>query len=291
LDRGATLDWFSSGEVVFEGIISVLSFYMFVAHMLTSRTPFVDPGLFKDRNYMGGLFMTFCFQGMINASMVLWPNMIQTLMGYPIITTGLILMPRGVAAMIGMATVARLLPRFGAPPLMLVGMAISVVSVWMTSRFNINVSAMQLAAVGFIQGLGMGLAFVPINVLTYATLPPRLISQATPFNALVRNIGSSIGISIMVALVSHYTIVNHAVLTESLNLFNMNTFGFMPAVGDQTETAAVVDRTITQQATMIGYCNAFVAMTYAMLFLPLTLLTMRRIKTNAPASSALAHEL
>jgi DHA2 family multidrug resistance protein len=235
--------------------------------------------------------MTFCFQGMINASMVLWPNMIQTLMGYPIITTGLILMPRGIAAMIGMAAVARLLPRFGAPPLMLIGMAISVAAVWLSSRFNINVSATQLAVVGFVQGLGMGLAFVPINVLTYATLNPRLINQATPFNALIRNIGSSIGISIMVALVSHYTIVNHAVLTESLNQFNPNAFGFMPAIGNQTVTAAVVDGAITQQATMIGYCNAFVAMTYAMLFLPLTLLTMRRMQTAAPSASTLAHEL
>lgn len=291
LDRGPTLDWFSSHEVVIEAIVSALSFYLFVVHMITSPAPFLDRGLFKDRNFVAGLFITFCFQGIVSASMVLWPTMIQTLMGYPIITTGLILMPRGLAAMIGMAAVARLLPRYGAAPLMLIGIAFSMVSVWMASQFNVDVSVADLAAVGFIQGLGMGLTFVPANTLSYATLSARLVNAGAPLSALFRNISSSIAISTLVAMVSHYTIVNHAVLTESINMFNRRGLGNMPIIGNEQQTIAMLDSVIVQQATMIAYCNAFLAMTYAMLFLPLALLVMRRGSSSALSSTQTVQDI
>jgi DHA2 family multidrug resistance protein len=138
----------------------------------------------------------------------------------------------------------------------------------------------------------MGLVFVPTSTLCYTSLDRRLIDQAAPFNALVRNIGSSAGISIMVALVSHYTIVNHAVLNEAVNVFNPNIMGLVPDLPNQPQAAAALESTIGREAAMTGYCNAFVVMTYATLLLPLTLLLMHRVrKTTAASTTHFAHEM
>ena len=96
LDRGESLDWFANREVVIEAMLAGLDIYLFVVHIFTHDHPFIEPGLFKDRNFSVGLIFIFTIGIILLATMALLPPFMQSLMGFPIIDVGLLLAPRGV---------------------------------------------------------------------------------------------------------------------------------------------------------------------------------------------------
>ena len=108
LDRGELLDWFNSREVIIEATLAGLAGYLFFVHMFTHQHPFIEPSLFKDRNFSVGLIFIFVVGVILLATMVLLPLFMQNLMGYPVVDVGFLLAPRGVGTMIAMIAVARL---------------------------------------------------------------------------------------------------------------------------------------------------------------------------------------
>ena len=193
-----------------------LGLYMFVVHMMTHRTPFIEPGLFKDRNLVVGLVFIFLIGIILLATLALLPPFLQGLMGYPVVTTGLVLAPRGIGSMFSMMLVGRLIKSSMSALLIFTGLCLTALSLWQMSGFTTEVSSLMVASSGIVQGLGLGLIFVPLSTITFATLAPHYRTEATAMFSLMRNIGSSIGISIMVTLVARNTQINHAVLGESL---------------------------------------------------------------------------
>jgi DHA2 family multidrug resistance protein len=278
LDRGEQLDWFSSPEVLIEAALAVSAIWMFVIHIVTTDHPFIDLALLKDRNFATGLIFIFTIGIILLATMALLPPMLQNVLGYPTVTSGLVLAPRGVGTMISMIVVGRLVHRVDTRLLILAGLILTAVSLYDMTAFSPDMGSRGIVVTGVIQGLGLGLVFVPLSTIAFATLRPDLRTEASSLFSLVRNIGSSIGISIVATILSQSTRINHAELAEHVSPFNRAIDGFaMPGGGTLaqggSQTLAWVDALVTKQALMIGYLNDFKLMTIIVLLcIPMLLL-------------------
>ncbi len=196
LDRGESQNWFASREIVIETALMVMAFYLFVVHIFTHPHPYIEPALFRDRNFSVGLLFIFIVGIILLATMTLLPPFMQGLLGYPVIDVGYLLAPRGVGTMVAMMLVGRLSGRVDARYLILSGLLLTSFSMWEMTLFNTDIGSWDIVRTGIIQGLGLGFIFVPLSTITFATLAPRYRNEGTALFSLVRNIGSSIGISV-----------------------------------------------------------------------------------------------
>ncbi len=296
LDRGSELDWFSSPEILIELGIAIAGAWLFLVHTVTHREPFLDRRLFLDRNYTSALILIFVVGIVLLATMALLPPMLQNLMGYPIITVGLVLAPRGLGTMAAMMVVGRLVNKVDPRLLVGFGLSMTAFSLYQMTFFDIGMDYWPLVTSGVAQGFGLGFVFVPLSTVAFQTLDPQLRTEATGLFNLVRNIGSAIGISIMAALLTNNMQINHADLAAQINLFNPNlsVLGLNPALlatPAGAQTAAQLNGLITQQALMIGYLDDFKAMFIITLFaLPLLLLLRYRRLSPVAAGAARKQE-
>jgi len=276
LDRGQSQDWFTSGEIITESVLSALFLYLFVVHMLTHRRPFLEPGLFKDRNFAIGLVFIFVVGIILLATLALLPPFLQNLMGYPVVTTGFVLAPRGVGTMIAMLLVGRLAGKVDPRLMILAGLGLTAVSLWEMSQFTLQVDTWRIVRTGVTQGLGLGFIFVPLSTITFATMRPQWRNEGTAMFSLMRNIGSSIGISVMVTLLARNTQANHALLSDQLTPFNnpLQAAGHAWAP-DTLAGVLALNSEVTRQAAAIAYLSDFRMMMWVTL-LAIPLLTLLR---------------
>jgi DHA2 family multidrug resistance protein len=275
LDRGEQNDWFGSTETWVEAIVLALSFAWFAAH--TALTPagqsFFNYRLLKNANYVSGLLLIFIVGLVLFATRALTPSMLQGLMGYPAALAGLVTAPSGLGTMIAMMIVGRLVGRYDVRLLLGAGFAITALSLWQMSGYTLVLSRSDIVWPGVIQGLGLGLVFVPLSAATFATLSPEMRAEGTAIYSLVRNIGSSVGIALVQTLLVRNTQTVHAALAERV------------AVGDSSaEALNLLNLEVTRQASMIAYVDDFWLMTLMTLaVLPLLLLVRPAQKSAAPA--------
>ncbi len=264
LDRGEQLGWFDSGEIIVETIIAAAGFYYFFAHSLTTQQPFVRFPIFYDRNYVGGcLFMIVIGFGLFGTMALVTPFM-QNVMGYPILTAGELLASRGVGTLVAMLTVGRLMqiaqPRY----LVLAGLLATAYALHAMTGFTDQTAPSTVVVYSVLQGLGLGLVFVPLNTVAFSTLPSHLRTDGTAILTLIRNVGSSIAISLVIANLSRTTTIMHAAISENVTPFNDALK--MPDVARSLDLAtdtgrALLDNIITQQASIIAYANDFKLLT------------------------------
>ena len=276
LDRGESLDWFASPEIVVEALLGGLALYLFVAHIFTHEQPFIEPGLFRDRNFSVGLVFIFMIGVILLATMALLPPFMQNLMGYPVLDVGLLLAPRGVGTMLAMLTVGRLAGRVDVRYLIFAGLLLTSLSLWEMTGFTLEVGARDIVRTGFVQGLGLGFIFVPLSTLTFATLAPRYRTEGTALFSLMRNIGSSIGISVVIGYLAQRTQINHAAFADFINPFSLalRQAGELGVYDAGTAAGlARLDREVTRQAATLAYLQDFRLMMFVTLAaLPLLLL-------------------
>jgi DHA2 family multidrug resistance protein len=286
LDRGEQKDWFGSTEIQVEAALAFLGFYLYAVHWFTGRRAFVDLALFKDRNFLASNVFIFVLGVVLFATMALLPPFLQNLMGYPVVTTGLLLAPRGVGTLIAMMLVGRLLAR-GADARLLaaIGMALTAYSLWQMSHWSASVPEAMIVTSGVIQGLGLGLVFVPISTVAYSTLPMAARTEAAGIFSLMRNIGSSVGISIVMTLLSRGTQVNHAELAARITPFDAAASHLGAAMHLPQATAlAALNGEITRQASAIAFLNDFwMMMIMTIAAIPLLLL-LRPVKSRPGAA-------
>src|ERR1700728_2219958 len=260
LDRGEELDWFGSGEIVTEAIVAASAFYLFIVHTFTTCEPFVRPALFQDRNFAAGLLFISIVGLTYYASLALQPPYLQNLMNYPIVSAGLVLGPRGVGTMGAMMIVGKLIGRVDTRLLLALGLGLTAWSFYVMTGWTPDVSQRTIVVVGIIQGVGLGFIFVPLSVVTLSTLAPERRAEGAGLYSLSRNIGSSIGISVVNSLLTRNTQVNHAEITPSITSVNR---GFedlaIARFWDPVRAAgrAALDAMITQQAQIIAYMDDY----------------------------------
>jgi DHA2 family multidrug resistance protein len=290
LDRGERLDWFQSPEIMIEAALAVSGFWMFAIHTATNAHSFVDSRMLKDRNFVSSLFFIGMIGMILLASMALLPPLLQNLMNYPTVTTGLVLAPRGVGTMISMLLVARLMKHVDARLLIAAGLAFTAWSLWRMTEFSLQMGMYPLILTGVVQGLGLGLVFVPLSTLAFATLEPRLRTDAASLFSLVRNIGSSVGISIVATLLARNTQISHAVLAGHITPFH-RAEGFATAAPlSSTQVLGLLNAEVTRQAAMIAYLDDFKLMMFVTFACLPLLFLLRKRQPSGEEVPALAAE-
>lgn len=260
LDRGEELDWFGSPEIVIEAIVAGSAFYLFLAHTFTAEEPFVRRALFRDRNFAAGVLFVAIIGLTFYASLALQPPYLQELMSYPVITAGLVMGPRGIGTMVAMVVVGKLIGRVDVRLLLGTGLALSAWTFYAMTGWTPDVSAEEVIVVGVVQGVGLGFLFTPLSVVTLSTLSPAVRPEGAGFYNLARNVGSSIGISIVGALLSRATQANHADIVQHVTA--VNRLFESPAVARFWDPAsasgrAALDAAVTQQAQVIAYIDDY----------------------------------
>ncbi|MDR3535563.1 MAG: DHA2 family efflux MFS transporter permease subunit [Acetobacteraceae bacterium] len=288
LDRGETQDWFSSTEIIVETVLAGLGLYLFVVHMCTAKQPFISPRVFKDRNLSVGLLVMFAVGMVLLAVSALLAPWLQTLGGYPVETTGLVMAPRGIGTMAAMMVAGRLSNRVDARLLMAIGVVVLSWSLFRMSEWTPDVSQSTMIVNTMIQGAGLGFVFIPLQVISFATLEPILRTEGTALLSLLRNLGSAIGISVTSALVTRNTQIEHSVLSGYITPLNRALQGAAQALSPATARGAqALDVVVNQQASIIAYADDFKLM--MMMALPiLLLLPLMRQPRHMPATEHVA---
>jgi DHA2 family multidrug resistance protein len=287
LDRGEQLDWFGSGEILIEAIVAAAAFYVFFVHTFTADDPFVRPALFRDRNFAAGMAFIFVVGVTYLASLALITPYLQSLMNYPIVTAGLVLGPRGIGTMAAMMIVGRLVGQVDTRLLLAVGLGLTAWSLYDMTGWTPDVSQMMIMSNGLVQGAGLGFLFVPLSAVTLGTLPPEQRTEGAGLYNLSRNIGSSVGISVVTSLLTQNTQVNHAEIAQHVTA--VNRVFEIPAIAQFWNPAtdagrAALDAMITRQAQIIAYIDDFkLLMIATLLVIPLL------IVFKKPAGSGADH--
>jgi DHA2 family multidrug resistance protein len=259
LDRGEQKDWWGSTEIQIEAALAFLGFYLYAVHWKTRERSFLDLGLFKDRNFLASNVFIFVLGVVLFATMALLPPFLQNIMNYPVVTTGILLAPRGIGTLIAMMLVGRLMAR-GADARILaaIGMTLTCYSLWQMMHFSLDVPEHLIVTSGVIQGLGLGLVFVPISTVAYSTLPMSQRTEAAGIFSLMRNIGSSVGISIVMTLLSRNTQINHAEIASRLTPYGDNAQQLQQMLGQNGASGlAMLNGEVTRQASGIAFLNDF----------------------------------
>ena len=280
LDRGTNADWFHSTEIWVEAGVSASAAWMFVAHMMTAKAPMFPRALFANRNLVTGIGFMLVVGVLMMATMALLPPMLQSLFGYPVLDTGLLLVPRGVGIVMSMYVAGRAIGR-GADPRLLVGVGLTVAAttLWIMTGWTLEMGAREFVWVGFVQGLGLGMIFIPLNIMSFATLPPSARTEGSSLLNLSRNIGGSVGISLVTALLGAGIQRNHEELAARLP--DVGVMGNDPLVsaviGGASDTVlSVANGIVNEQAAMIAYLNDFkLMMVLTACALPLVLVLKR----------------
>jgi MFS transporter, DHA2 family, multidrug resistance protein len=260
LDRGEQQDWFASGEIWIEAIIAASAFYLFLVHTFTAEKPFVRPSLFRDRNFAAGTLFIAIVGLTYYASLALLPPYLQNLMNYPVVTAGLVMGPRGIGTMAAMLLVGRLVGRIDTRLLLGIGLGLTAWSFYAMTGWTPDVSQSEIIFVGVIQGAGLGFLFVPLSSATLATLSPELRTEGAGIYNLSRNVGSSVGISVVTSLLTENTQANHADISQHVTA--VNRMFEHPAASQflnplTAAGRAALDAIITQQAQIISYIDDY----------------------------------
>jgi len=279
LDRGQNADWFGSWEIVVEGLIAIAALWVAVVHLATAEKPLFDRHLFKNRNLVMGMLFMIVIGISTMAPMALLPPMLQQLFGYPVVDTGLMMAPRGVGVLITMWFCGQMMGKIDTRILIAVGLVIFGWSLRQMAAWSLEMDYWPVVTAGFIQGLGMGLVFMPLNSLAFATLDQRYRTDGSSLLNLMRSIGQSAGISMVTVFLARNIQTSHADLAQHItekSLPGINT-GQLDQYGVGSDAVfGAVDAMINKQAAMIAYIDDFYLMAWiSVIVLPLVLLLKR----------------
>ena len=289
LDRGAQKDWFDSLEIWIETGVSISCLWMFVIHLFTARNTMFDRRMLADRNLATALGFMVVIGIVMFSSMALLPPMLQRLFDWPVIDTGWVLAVRGVGILISMSVAGRLLGKVDARWLVGSGLLIAAYSLWQMSHWALMMGAWPVIVSGLVQGLGMGLVFIPLNTMAFATLGPAWRTDGASLLNLFRSVGASVGISVVTTLLGANTQTSHEdlaahVTSGSVSMIDPSTSDRLGQIGGSV--MAMVNAEINRQAAMVAYIDNFWAMMWVTLAsVPLVIL-LRPPRPGGPTASA-----
>ena len=260
LDRGALLDWFESWEIWLEAPLAGSCAWMFVIHLSTAKEPIFDPKMFLDRNFGFALLFMVVTGVLLLAGLALLPPLLQHLYGYSVLDSGFLTAPRGIGTLISMMLAGRLTGRVDARFLIFAGISFMALSLYQMSGFTLVMGSREIIVSGVVQGLGLGFIFVPLQSLAFASLPANYRTTGAALLTLSRNIGGSVGISVVTALLVRNVQISHADLAANVTPYTLPLAS--PAVVGQAGASgdaamAMLDAEINRQALMIAYLDDF----------------------------------
>jgi DHA2 family multidrug resistance protein len=276
LDRGQDLDWFASREIIIEAILAGLGIYLFVVHLFSATQPLLRPTLFRDLNFLSGLVLMFAVGTLLVSSLALMTPWLQGMSDYPVQTAGMVMAPRGLGNFTAIMISGRLATRIDPRYLVGTGLILLCTSFYIMTGWTPDVSQSTIITTIVLQGFGLGLVFMPLQILAFATLAPALRTEGAALFALLRNIGAAIGVSVTSTVLARNTQALHEVIGASVTPFNRA----LAAVGafdpNTRHGIALLDRVVNHQAEIIAYMNDYVLLICTTLPAILLLLVMRK---------------
>lgn len=287
IDRGTTLDWFDSREIILEALVAATGFFLFVVHTMTTRQPMLPIALLRDRNYVTSVVLGFFFSVMMFSSFTLMPLMMQGVLGYPVLHAGLLSTPRGMLMLVLLPFMGKLDAIVDRRILMSAGLAILVVSFWWMARFDLSMSGREIVYATMLQGLGQALLFVPLSTFGFSTIRQELRPEASSFSILIRNLGGSAGVAALQALTVAKGQTTHSTLAANITPDDPVLRSLTPDIlsPDTVQGAMALNAEINRQAMMVAYVNDFWLLTViCALCIPLVLLIRTRRTTDSAGS-------
>jgi DHA2 family multidrug resistance protein len=285
LDRGQDLDWFSSHEIIVEAVCAGLGFYLFTVHLFSARQPLLRPSLFRDANFLSGLILMFAVGTLLVSSLALMTPWLQVLSDYPVYAAGLIMAPRGLGNFAAIMVSGRLTTRIDPRYLVATGLILLCISFYVMTGWTPDISQRSIILTITLQGAGLGLVFMPLQMIAFATLEPSLRTEGSALFALLRNIGAAIGVSVTSTMLARNTQALHEVIGASVTPFN-RTLAAIGAFNPAThQGVAMLDRVVGRQAEIIAYMNDYVLLICTTLPALLLLLLMRRPRQAPPVEA------
>jgi DHA2 family multidrug resistance protein len=276
LDRGEQLGWLESNEIIGEFIVSAVGFYYFFAHSLTTTKPFVQFAIFKDRNFIGGCVFMAVMGLVLFSTMAVSSPFLQNVIGYPIITAGLLLATRGCGTFVAMMLVGRLMRYVEARTLIMTGLGLTGLSLFYMTGWTDQTGVPEIVVVSIAQGFGFGLVFVPLSTVAFLTLPNQLRTDGTSMLTLLRNVASSIGISIVIAQLTEGGRRVYAVLNEHITPFNhaLQMPDVRGLIDMNTDSGrALADAMLAVQAQIIAFSQDYqMVMLFTLCTIPLAIM-------------------
>jgi DHA2 family multidrug resistance protein len=261
LDRGEQKDWFSSWEIIIEAGLAIGAGWMFLVHLITSNHPLFDRSMFKDRNFATSLVFMAVTGVLLLAGLALLPPLLQNMYGYSVLQSGFLTAPRGLGTLFSMLIAGRLTGKVDARILVGIGVVLMGVSLHMMTGFAIDQPSRPVIFSGVVQGLGLGLIFVPLQTLAFETLPARARTTGAALLNLSRNIGGSIGISVVSTELVRLTQVSHADMAAQITQSTIPTADptVLQTVAPVAGPAALayINLMINKQALFIAYLDDF----------------------------------
>ena len=276
LDRGEQQGWFESSEIIAEFVVSLVGFYYFFAHSLTTARPFIQFAIFKDKNFVGGCVFMAVMGLVLFSTMAVSSPFLQNVIGYPIITAGLLLATRGCGTFVAMMLVGRLMRYVEARTLIICGLSLTCLSLFYMTGWTDQTDVPSIVVISIAQGFGFGLVFVPLSTVAFLTLPNQLRTDGTAMLTLMRNVASSIGISIVIAQLTEGSRRAYAVLSQHVTPFNHpmqmpDVRGMMDMTSDGGR--ALADLMVALQAQIIAFSQDYqMVMLFTLCAIPLAIM-------------------
>jgi MFS transporter, DHA2 family, multidrug resistance protein len=276
LDRGEQLGWLESNEIIGEFIVSIAAFYYFFAHSFTTDKPFIQFAIFKDRNFVSGCVFMAVMGLVLFSTMALSSPYLQNVIGYPIIAAGLLLASRGCGTFVAMMLVGRMMRFIEARTLIISGLSLTCLSLFYMTAWTDQTGVSEIVTLSIVQGFGFGLVFVPLSTVAFLTLPNHLRTDGTSMLTLMRNVASSIGISVVIAQLTEGGRRVYAVLNEHVTPFNhaMQMPNVRGMINMGTDAGrAMADVMIGLQAQIIAFSQDYqMVMLFTLCAIPLAIM-------------------
>ena len=280
MDRGHGEDWFDSWEIIIWALVSVTGLYIFIVRMITAKEPFFSRRLFTDWNFAIGNIVFFFVGGNMVVTVLMVPVVMQTLLGYPVSTAGLLLAPRGLGMMIAMTLTPRLATGIDARLIISVGLLVTAIALWDQSLMGSYFSAWGFIRSGFFHGMGLGMIFVTLGALTFSHIDSDIQLQASTFFNMIRNVGQSFCAAVAMSALARNIQINSAELGQSFTLVNQNlrlALANAPELNVNDTVLSLLQGGIQRQAMFIAYINNFYFLAIlTVLFIPIVWLARKR---------------
>ncbi len=288
LDQGQQEDWFSSHFILTLAVVSAVGLVGFVWHALTTEHPVVDLRLFKEPTFATGVVLTTVMGFGLYGSMVLMPVLLQTLLGYPALQAGFAMAPRGLGSLVAMPVVGLLMNRVDPRKMIGIGFLMNAATLYWMGWMNLQSGFWDIFWPQFVQGVGMGLLFVPLTTVTMDRITPKEMGSATSLFNLLRNIGGAAGIAAVQTILARDRQEHFNILGAHVNIYNPSTqvmFQNMRSafiaggadVATATQRAyAALSGGVQKQAAMISFIDGFKILAFVFVALLPLLFLMRK---------------
>lgn len=286
LDRGNSENWFESKQITIFCLVFIISLTLFIIRGIRKPNNIINLEIFTDRNFASGCIMITAYCASFFGIIALQSLMLENLMGYPTVTAGELMAPRGIASFFSMAIVANLITRIDARKIIAVGLLLSLLGTYAMTYFSLTSSTSIIIWTSILQGFGMGMFFVPLSTIAFNTLPRHYAPEASGLFSFGRSLGQSIGISIYSTILSRETQINWNRLAGHINEFNPQFQAWqakMQQLMPEPLTWQVLAGQISKQANMIAFINCYWAASLTILIIFFLLFIMDKPKKVAPA--------